>query len=60
MSDITDSLFRILEECETGMFTNASLLHDKAKYVVRQQEVLEKDQKLSSYSEYLYPTPLTE
>jgi BatD DUF11 like domain len=37
----SDRLFRILEECEAGMFTNASLLHDRQGMLSETMKVLE-------------------
>lgn len=40
-ANLSANLFRVLEECETGMFTNASLLHDKQSMLAETKEVLE-------------------
>ena len=40
-ANLSANLFRVLEECETGMFTNASLLHDKQSMLAATKEVLE-------------------
>lgn len=37
----SDRLFRILEDCEAGMFTNASLLHDRHSMLSETRKVLE-------------------
>jgi|CXWL01.1.fsa_nt_gi hypothetical protein len=39
--NIAGSLFRILEECEAGMFTNASLLYNKHSMLSDAKELLE-------------------
>ncbi|MCY7309857.1 MAG: hypothetical protein LH619_03690, partial [Chitinophagaceae bacterium] len=41
-SHIAGNLFQLLEECETGMFTNASLLNDKQSMLEETKETLEK------------------
>ena len=39
--NIIERLFKIIEQCETGMFTNASLTDDKKSILVQAKEVLE-------------------
>jgi hypothetical protein len=41
-NDVSDKLFQILEKCEIGMFTNASLSDDKKAMLSEVKEVLEK------------------
>ena len=41
-SNVSGNLFQLLEDCETGMFTNASLLHDKQSMLVETKDILEK------------------
>lgn len=38
----TEKLFKVLEECETGMFTNANLRNDRQHILSEAKEVLEK------------------
>jgi hypothetical protein len=41
-ASLTANLFRTLEECETGMFTNARLTHDREAMLKGVKEVVEK------------------
>jgi BatD DUF11 like domain len=41
-SDIAENLFQVLEQCEAGMFTTASLSDDKKSILLQTKEVLEK------------------
>lgn len=40
--ETTENLFQLLGECETGMFTNASLSHDKQSMLSEAKNLLEK------------------